>query len=83
MKLQDLFTHMIKNIYISVPMLQFNECPHFLYLFFNILFLQLSIVIWRLRIVYAGEDSDSNVSVMITLLVLTIWTSMSAVPKGG
>ena len=35
----------------------------------------------RLWVIYVREDNDSNVLAMITRLMWTIWTSLSAVPK--
>ena len=35
----------------------------------------------RLCIIYVREDNDSDVKAMITRLIWTIWTSLSAVPR--
>ena len=56
---------------------QLNGCPHFFVFFFLISFF----LKCRLCVIYVREDNDSNVLVMITRLVWTIWTSISAVPK--
>ena len=52
-----------------------------MFLFFISFFFLMIIVTCRLCGVYVGEDNDINVKVMITQLVWTIWTSLSAVRK--
>ena len=48
--------------------------------YFNCFFLRL-IIICRLWVIYVRENNDSNVQVMITRLMWTIWTPMSSVLK--
>ena len=54
---------------------QLNGCPHFLLFFFY----QKLFVACRLCVIYVGGDNDFNVQAMITRLMWTIWTSLSAV----
>ena len=53
----------------------------FLCFLFDIFFFVKLIMACRLCDIYAREYNDSNVYAMITRLVWTIWTPMSAVPK--
>ena len=46
---------------------------------FVVLFYQKLFVACRLCVIYVGGDNDFNVQAMITPLMWTIWTSLSAV----
>ena len=59
---------------------QINGALTFFVHYFNRFFLRL-IITCRSWVIYVREDNYSNVKVMITRLIWTIWTPMSSVPK--
>ena len=59
---------------------QINGALTFFVYHFDCFFLRL-IITCRLWVIYVREDNHSNVWVMITQLILAIWTLMSSVPQ--
>ena len=60
---------------------QLNWCPHFFVVLFLIPFFLKSVVACKSCVIYVRDDDDSSVWAVITRLIWTIWTSLSAVPR--